>query len=230
MAIDQRIVQRDVEQQAAQANDHAWAGAAHAIAVAAQYVIEGNARQAEGDTVQVAHARFDQLWVDFHPVQDRLCAEQQAAAHQSDTECQPQGLACQRTDLVELLCTKALGNLGCGRQQHAGHQQVNRDPDRIAQGHRSQVPWAHPAGHHRIDETHGRGGQLRDDDRHGQAKQPFELQANPGRTGEGGSGEAVSHRIHRRSVQKVLMHKAAHSTPLTQRSGKLPCWGFVNPD
>ncbi|MCY1365573.1 hypothetical protein D9M69_524240 [compost metagenome] len=149
--------------------------------------------------MQVTHARLDQLRIDFHPVQDRLGTEQQAAADQPDTQCEPQRLAYQRADFVKLPGAKALRDLGCGCQQDAGHQQVDRNPDRVAQGHRCQVPWADAAGHHRIDEAHGRGGQLRDHDRQGQAEQALEFQANRGRAWGGGS---VSHGIHKRSVQR----------------------------
>ncbi|MNT25273.1 hypothetical protein D3C72_1607850 [compost metagenome] len=111
-------------------------------------------------------------------MQDRLGAKQQAAADQADTQCQPQRLAYQRADFVELCGAKALRDLGCGCQQNAGHQQVDRNPDRVAQGHRGQVSRADAAGHHRIDEAHGRGSQLRDHDGQGQAEQALEFQAN----------------------------------------------------
>ncbi|MNH19996.1 hypothetical protein D3C79_797480 [compost metagenome] len=129
MAVDQHVVQRNVQQQAQAANDHAWTGAAETIAVAAQYVVQGDTGKAEGDALQITHARIDQLRVDVHHLQDRLGADQQGAGNQADTHCQPQGLAYQWADLALLACTKALCHFRGGGQEDAGHQQEHRNPD-----------------------------------------------------------------------------------------------------
>ncbi len=78
VAIDEHVVQRNVQRQAAQAQDHRRAGAAQAITEAAQHMVERDRRQAAGDAVQVMHAGADQFGIDLHHAQDRLGAQQQA--------------------------------------------------------------------------------------------------------------------------------------------------------
>ncbi|MNJ61697.1 hypothetical protein D3C77_575020 [compost metagenome] len=113
--------------------------------------------------MQVAQARFDQLRIDLHHLQDRLGANQQGTGNQADGDCQPQCLADQWTDFSMLPGTKALGYFRRGSKQNAGHEQEHRNPDRVAQRDGCKIARAHPTGHHRIDEAHGRGGQLRND-------------------------------------------------------------------
>ncbi|MNP06241.1 hypothetical protein D3C76_982150 [compost metagenome] len=115
--------------------------------------------------------------------------------------------------------TEALGDFRRGGQQRAGHQQEHRHPDRVAQRHRRQVARPDPAGHHRIDEAHRRGGQLRDHDRQGQAEQVFQLQADPGGAGEGRAGGVVGHGVQGQNVQICWLRGCAFYR-LTQRSGK----------
>ncbi|MNY56486.1 hypothetical protein D3C86_1925690 [compost metagenome] len=75
MAIDEDVVQRNVQRQPAQAQDHGRARAAEAVTEAAQHMVDSDGGQAAGDAVQVLHARVDQLGIDFHQVQDRFGAE-----------------------------------------------------------------------------------------------------------------------------------------------------------
>ncbi|MNP06940.1 hypothetical protein D3C76_989450 [compost metagenome] len=234
--VDQDVVQRDVQQQAQAANDHARAGAAQAVAVAAQHIVEGNAGEAEGNTLQVAHARLDQLRIDLHHLQDRFGADQQATGDQTDRDCQPQGLAHQWPDFAVLTGAKALRHLGGGGQQDAGHQQEHRNPDRVAQSHRRQVARADPAGHDRIDEAHGGGGQLGDDDRCGQQQQAAQFGAYARGAGQGRGKGVAGLRCHKTGVQKGAQSRLVYA--LTHWSGNLsgafvcgwisaPAWAYT---
>jgi len=211
-AINEHVVQRDIQRQGTQTEDHCRAGATHAVAEAAQHVIERDRWQTGGNAVQVLHARRDQFRVDLHDVQDRLGSDQHAGGHQADHQRQPQRLTHNRSDFAVSAGAEALGHFWRGRQQGAGHQQKHRHPDRIAQRHGGEVSRPDAAGHHGIDEAHGGGRQLRDHDRQRQGKQVFQLQANPGRAVERACGGGVSYGIHKRSVQRCLLRKATHST------------------
>ena len=116
MAIDEDVVQRDIQRQPAQAHDHARSCAAQAIAETAQHVIHRNGRHACGDAVQVAHGRFDQVRFNLHRVQDGFGAEQQQRRDDADHHRQPQGLAHQWPDLAVLACAEALGDFRRGGQ------------------------------------------------------------------------------------------------------------------
>ena len=165
MAVDEDVIQRNIQRQTTQAEHHAWAGSAQAVAEAAQHVEQCRGGKTAGNPPKVLHAGLDQHRVDFHQVQHRFGAQQQRRRDQPDRQRQPQCLTHQRADFCGMTGPMMLCNLGRGRQQDSGHQQVNRHPDRVAQGHGCQIPWADTARHHRIDEAHGGVGQLSDHDR-----------------------------------------------------------------
>ncbi|MNF65772.1 hypothetical protein D3C84_475470 [compost metagenome] len=165
MAINEDVVQWNVQGQAAQAKHHGRAGAAQTVTETAQYAIKSCGGKAAGNTVQVLHARADQLRVNLHDVQNGFGVQQCSRCQEPDQQCQPQRLSNQWTDFTVSAGPETLGDFGGSGQQGAGHQQKDRHPDRVAQGNRREVARTESAGHHRIDETHRRSSELRDHDR-----------------------------------------------------------------
>ena len=195
VAINEDVVQRNIQRQPAQTQHHRRAGTAQAIAETAQHMVNGDGRQAAGDAMQILHARANQFGVDLHDAQNRFGTEQNAGRHQPHHQRQPQRLTHDRADFAVGAGAETLGDFRRGGQQSTGHQQEHRHPDRITQGHGGQVTRPDPPGHHGIDEPHGRGRQLRDHDRQRQGEQVLQLEANTGRAIEGRGGGAVGHRI-----------------------------------
>ncbi|MNF28653.1 hypothetical protein D3C84_93380 [compost metagenome] len=136
-------------------------------------------------------------------MQDRFGIEQQRTGADPHGNRQPQGLTHQGADLGMLAGTEALGDFRGGGQQNAGHQQKHRHPDRVAQRHGSQVARANTASHDRIDEAHGGGCQLRDDDGRGQGEQATQFCMDAGRASQGGFGSIGGNGIHRRGIHKT---------------------------
>ncbi|MCY1423944.1 hypothetical protein D9M71_396720 [compost metagenome] len=186
VAVDQDVVEWNVEQQSADAQHHARAGAAQAIAEAAQHVVDGNGGEAESDALEVTHARVDQVFVHAHQLQYRAGVDQQQGAAEAHDQGEPERLAHQRADLLQFASAEALGHLGGGGQENAGHQQEHRNPDGVAQGYGGQVAGADAAGHHCIDEAHGGVGKLGDHDGCGQLEQRAQLKAGAAETGLSG--------------------------------------------
>ena len=164
---------------------------AQAIAEAAQHVVQRHRRETAGHRAQVAHGGLNQRIIDLHPVQHRFGIPQGDSAQQAYSQRQPQGLAHQRTDLAVVAGTKALRHLGCGGQQHAGHQQEHRYPQRVAQCDRGQIARADAASHHGIDKAHGGMRQLGNDDRDGEGEQGAQFGADVLQAG-GKGGHAAS--------------------------------------
>ncbi|MNQ80554.1 hypothetical protein D3C85_955390 [compost metagenome] len=136
-------------------------------------------------------------------MQDRFGAEQDAGRHQTHHQRQPQRLTHDRANLAVRAGAEALGDFRRGGQQCAGHQQKHRHPDRVAQRHGSQVARANTASHDRIDEAHGGGCQLRDDDGRGQGEQATQFCMDAGRASQGGFGSIGGNGIHRRGIHKT---------------------------
>ena len=152
-------------------------------------MVQRRRREAQGDALEVQQARPDQFRAHFHQAEDRLRQPPQHRPRQrSDQQRQPQRLAHQRPGAGLVAGAVALGDLGRGGEQGAGHQQEHRDPDRVAQRHRCQVVRTGAPGHHRIDEAHGGGRQLRDHDRRGEGQQFLEFGADAQATGKGQGG------------------------------------------
>ena len=197
VAIDKDVVDRDIQGQGAEPQDHAWPGFAQAITEIAQHAIQAHGGHAAGDPVQVPHAGCNQLRIDLHQVQQRFCADQDQRRTQAGDQGQPQGLAYDRADFAVGIGAKTLGDLGGGRQQNTRHQQKHWHPDRVAQCHGGQVPRADAPGHHRIDKAHGRGGDLRNDDGERQRQQRAHFGAHPCRAADSNGGGGLGHRVHR---------------------------------
>ncbi|MNL08183.1 hypothetical protein D3C87_1288900 [compost metagenome] len=89
VAIDEDVVQWNVQGQAAQAKHHGRAGAAQAVTETAQYAIESCGGKAAGNTVQVLHARTDQLRVNLHDVQNGFGVQQCSRCQEPDQQRQP---------------------------------------------------------------------------------------------------------------------------------------------
>ncbi|CAM5444739.1 hypothetical protein SSTU70S_03070 [Stutzerimonas stutzeri] len=179
LAVDEDVVERDIQQQAENPDHHARARVAEAVAVATQHLVQPDRRKAAGNGAQVAHAGIDQRGFDVHPVQHRLGVPHQDGAQAAEAAAHPQRLAHQRADLAVVSGAETLRHVRCGCQDHAGQEQKNRHPDGIAQGHCRQIVRTDPTRHHRIDEAHRRVGQLSDHHRQGKGEEGAQLGPHP---------------------------------------------------
>gem|GEM_PF-6372971 len=190
LAVDEHVVQRDVQQQAENADDHARPWVTQSVAEATQYLIQRHGREAAGDGAQVCHGWIDQGGFDLHQMQHRLRVPHQQCTADADANAHPQGLAHQRADFGVMPGAEALGNVGCGGQGNAADQQVDRHPDRVAQRDGSQVVRTDAAGHHGIDKAHGSAGQLSDHHGQGEGEEGAQFKADPSESKLSGHCEA----------------------------------------
>ena len=197
MAVDEDVVERNVQCQRDQAQHHARPGFAQPVTEPAQDAVNRHRGHAAGNPVQIAHARLDQVGGDLHPVQQRFGNHQDPGRAQPGDERQPQGLAHNRADFAMGVGAITLGDFRGGGQQNPRHQQKHRHPHRVAQRHRCQIARPDAPGHHGVDKPHGRRGHLGNDDGKRQGKQGAHFCAHPRRAADRGGSKIRRNSVHK---------------------------------
>ena len=89
LAVDEDVIERDVQQQAEDADHHAGPSVPEAVAVAAQHLVQRHRRKAARHGAQIGHAGFDQCLLDLQQMQHRLGVPHQHRSQAADTHAHP---------------------------------------------------------------------------------------------------------------------------------------------
>ena len=139
--------------------------------MAAQRLEQGRAGHPERHRPQIAQAAVLGFRGQVQQLQQRFGEIAQRADHQAQGQGQPQGLWQGVADPLYPTGTHVLGDHVGGAEYHAQDEQVQRQPDVIANGNRRQVSGAVVTGHYRVDHPGADLGQLRDHHGPGQRQQ-----------------------------------------------------------
>ncbi len=130
LAVDEDVVDRDIHQQAEEADHHAGLGFRQPLALVAHHLEEQVARRPPHDGVQVADGFIRQLRIDVvHHVDDELAVIQHDDQQYGDAGGQPKTLAHLMADTIAAAGTVELSDNRGQRQQQTVAEQDGRQPD-----------------------------------------------------------------------------------------------------